>query len=230
MRRWLPAAASGALLVAALGLLEWATRAGFVSPFLVPPPSQIAIAGWRLALHGPLASAFFSTLLVTLVATAAAALVGIPAGWFMHRFRDYGIAYEAWAGALFSAPLILLYPLFLVVFGRSLFTLGVMGFLRWRHSGVAPDLPRLARRADSAGERCAFLQPKRARHFYEGAASRRTACRVHGAQAHVHLHHHQRRRARVSGQFRRPWFSGRQHVRPLRHSRNVCGGGVRPVG
>ena len=87
-----------------------------------------------MAVEEPLASAFFSTLGVVFAATVAAAVAGIPAGWAMYRFPLLGKAYENWVAALFSAPLILLYPLFLVVFGRGALTIGMVGFL----SGVIP--------------------------------------------------------------------------------------------
>jgi len=134
MRRRLAPAAGFAALVLALAAVEWAARAGWISPFLTPPPSEIAVAGWRMAAEEPLASAFFTTLGVALAATIAAALAGIPAGWAMYRFPTLGQAYEDWVAALFSAPLILLYPLFLVLFGRGLLTIAMIGFL----SGVIP--------------------------------------------------------------------------------------------
>ena len=136
LRDWLPAAVGAAIVIALVGLLEIAGRAGWVSPYLVPPPSEIAEASWRLAQEEPLAAAFFTTLLVSLAATLASALIGIPAGWLMYRYPAHGIAYEAWAGAMFSAPLILLYPLFLVLFGRNLHTIAIIGFI----SGVVPVL------------------------------------------------------------------------------------------
>lgn len=134
MRRWLAPAAGFSAIVLALAALEWAAGAGWVSPFLTPPPSAIAVSGWRLAAEEPLASAFFSTLGVVLGATVAAAAAGIPAGWAMYRFPTLGKAYENWVAALFSAPLILLYPLFLVLFGRGPLTIAMVGFL----SGVIP--------------------------------------------------------------------------------------------
>ena len=134
MRRWLAPAAGLAALILALAALEWASRAGWVSPFLTPPPSEIALASWRMAAEEPLASAFFSTLGVALGATVASAAAGIPAGWAMYRFPMLANAYENWVAALFSAPLILLYPLFLVLFGRGMLTIAMIGFL----SGVIP--------------------------------------------------------------------------------------------
>ncbi len=134
MRCRLAPAAGFAAIVLALAALEWAAGTGWVSPFLTPPPSEIAVSGWRMAAEEPLASAFFSTLGVVLAAMVAAAVAGIPAGWAMYRFPTLGKAYENWVAALFSAPLILLYPLFLVLFGRGPLTIAMIGFL----SGVIP--------------------------------------------------------------------------------------------
>ena len=133
-RPWLAPASGLALLVACVLALEWAGHAGWISAFFLPPPSEIALAGWRLGDEEPLGAAFMTTLMLTLSATAASAALGITAGWLMYRYGDFGRAYEAWVGALFSAPLILLYPLFLVLFGRNLFTVALMGFL----AGVIP--------------------------------------------------------------------------------------------
>jgi ABC-type nitrate/sulfonate/bicarbonate transport system permease component len=55
--------------------------------------------------------------------------VGVPLGYLLYRRRVLGEAYEGWLAAAFAAPLVLLYPLFLVIFGRTHFTLIVMGFV-----------------------------------------------------------------------------------------------------
>ncbi|MCC6609880.1 MAG: ABC transporter permease subunit [Burkholderiales bacterium] len=134
MRRWLPPATGIAALITALAALELAGAVGWTSPFVAPRPSTIAIEGWRMASTEPLVSAFMRTFGVALAATIAAAALGIPAGWAMFRFPVLGLAYENWVAALFCAPLILLYPLFLVLFGRGPLTIGMIGFL----SGVVP--------------------------------------------------------------------------------------------
>jgi NitT/TauT family transport system permease protein len=61
-------------------------------------------------------------------------LVALPLGYFLFRRRDFALAYSGWLAALFAAPIFLLYPLFLVIFGRSEITLIIMGFL----PGVIP--------------------------------------------------------------------------------------------
>ena len=44
------------------------------------------------------------------------------------------LAFETWVGALAAAPIVLMYPLFLVIFGRSTTTIVMIGFA----AGLAP--------------------------------------------------------------------------------------------
>ena len=66
---------------------------------------------------------------MTAAATLLALIIGVPFGYFLYRNTRYGVAYEGWLAAAFAAPTVLLYPLFLVIFGRSHATLIAMGFI-----------------------------------------------------------------------------------------------------
>lgn len=127
--RWGPALAGLALVAALAGALEAATATGALSPFVVPPPSQVLAAIPDLFVRERLVTLFGVTVGITLSATAISVLIGIPAGCLLFRFRDFGRAYESWLGAIFSAPIILLYPLFLVVMGRGVHTIVTMSVL-----------------------------------------------------------------------------------------------------
>ncbi|CAM5763436.1 ABC transporter permease [Bosea minatitlanensis] len=118
----------GLLVVVAAGL-EALSRSGRVSAFVMPPPSEILAAIPALVLHEGLGYATWLTFQTTFAATAAALLLGVPAGAVLARRRLLGQAYEPWLEAAFAAPIILLYPLFLIFFGRSLVTVAVMGFV-----------------------------------------------------------------------------------------------------
>jgi NitT/TauT family transport system permease protein len=61
-------------------------------------------------------------------------VVGVAGGVAMHRFKLLQQACETWVAAMASAPIVLCYPLFLVVFGRSAWTMIIMGFV----SGLPP--------------------------------------------------------------------------------------------
>jgi NitT/TauT family transport system permease protein len=129
-----PQAAGIAVLAVFLFLLELAIRNGFISATIVARPSE-AIAG-LFTLQGKvdIVGGFQITFVVTATATLLEFLVALPFGYFLFRRRDFGTAYAGWLAALFAAPVFLLYPLFLVIFGRGYLTLVLMGFL----SGVVP--------------------------------------------------------------------------------------------
>jgi len=124
-----PAAAGLLGLILLAGLLELAIRFGLISALIIAPPSSMPAAFAKLWHDGFIVEPFLATLGQTFVATLAAALVGIPAGYLLWRRPLLTASYESWLGAAFAAPLILLYPLFLVIFGRGYTTTIFVGFL-----------------------------------------------------------------------------------------------------
>jgi NitT/TauT family transport system permease protein len=131
----LPPALAGLGALLALGLLlEALIDGGIVNRFLVPPPSEIAATFGMLISEEELGPRFLFTAAETFGAAALASLLGVPIGWLLHRYRLIGRAYESWIAAIAAAPMVLLYPLFLVIFGRNASTIVVMGFL----AGVVP--------------------------------------------------------------------------------------------
>jgi len=124
------AALAGIAGVAALAaLLEALVRLGWVSALVVPPPSALP-SGYALLWHeGFVVRPFAVTLGEALAATLAAAALGVPCGYALWRAPALGRAYEPWIGAAFAAPTILLFPLFLVLFGRGYTTTIFVGFL-----------------------------------------------------------------------------------------------------
>jgi NitT/TauT family transport system permease protein len=124
-----PVVAGLAAVAAFAVLLEATIAAGLIGGFVVAPPTAIAAALPRFFTEEAVGRAFLLTFASTFTAAALAALVGIPIGYALYRCRLLGRAYENWIGALFSAPLILLYPMFLVVFGRTPAVCIAMGFL-----------------------------------------------------------------------------------------------------
>ncbi len=116
-------------VVALLAMLDVAIRLGWVNRQVVALPSDAVLSIPALQADEHIVGAFFLTLGMTAAATLIALAVGIPFGYLLYRRRVLGEAYEGWLAAAFSAPLVLLYPLFLVILGRSYFTLIVMGFI-----------------------------------------------------------------------------------------------------
>jgi NitT/TauT family transport system permease protein len=129
-----PGFASTMFLLACGLSLEWAVASGAISPGIVARPSE-AIAGiFTLQRKVDFVGAIQITASLVAFAVVLELLFAIPFGYFLYRFRVFGLAYTGWLTALFAAPIFLLYPLFMVIFGRNAVTLIVMGFL----PGVIP--------------------------------------------------------------------------------------------
>ena len=112
------------VVVAAFAIaLEVLVGLGFISRFLIAQPSAIAEAFVGLVQEESLLEALASTFGSTLAATGLGIVIGVPSGYVLHRYKLLGEAYGPWIAGLFSAPLILLYPLFLVLFGRGQLTI-----------------------------------------------------------------------------------------------------------
>jgi ABC-type nitrate/sulfonate/bicarbonate transport system permease component len=135
--RWarMPPALAGLFcLVLLLALVEVAVRADIIPRTVVARPSD-AIAGLMTSQNrADLRDGFLITFGMTAIAMVLELLVALPLGYFLFRRRDFALAYSGWLAALFAAPIFLLYPLFLVIFGRNEMTLIIMGFL----PGVIP--------------------------------------------------------------------------------------------
>jgi len=127
--RWLPLALGLGTLVALVAIVELAIRFGLVSRFIVPLPSQIAGAFERVILEEDIPHRFLVTLREALWATVLLAVFGIGIGVLLYRVKLLREATETWVAALASAPTVLMYPLFLVIFGRSETTIIMMGFV-----------------------------------------------------------------------------------------------------
>jgi NitT/TauT family transport system permease protein len=114
------------LLVLFGAFVEIAVRLGWVLPNILPPPSLVIPAFADLRANGDIVEPFLNTFFHVVIATAAAAALGLPFGYFLARNPAFDRAYRGWLAAAFAAPLVLLYPLFLVFFGRTYFTVVLM--------------------------------------------------------------------------------------------------------
>ena len=114
--------------VASLGLVwQAAANAGWIDTATVPPPDEILASLPQLVTDEDLLQRFVTTFLEAFAAAALAVAVGVPLGFLLHRSRLAGAAFEPWVAGIAAAPLVLLYPLFLVLIGRNVATIVVMG-------------------------------------------------------------------------------------------------------
>jgi NitT/TauT family transport system permease protein len=132
--RFLPALTGIFTAVAALLVLELLIDADWVNAYLVPPPSAVLLSFGRMITEEHIAERFLLTAAEALGTGLLLVAVGIPLGLLLHRFPLIRRATETWVAAYASAPLVLAYPLFLVIFGRSALTIVMIGFF----AGLSP--------------------------------------------------------------------------------------------
>ena len=127
--RFVPPALVGvAALLAVLLSMELLIQLNFISRFIVPPPSEIGASFGRVIVEEHVLSRFLLTLSECLTAGVMLTVFGIVGGVLMHRFKLLQQACETWVAAMAAAPLVLAYPLFMVIFGRNAWTIIMMGF------------------------------------------------------------------------------------------------------
>ncbi len=120
--------------VAFLILLELVVSLGLFNRFVVPLPTDVLAALPRIVMEEDAPGRFLLTLGEALSAGILVAVAGVAVGALLYRFDLLREATETWVAAAASAPTVLLYPLFLVIFGRNTATIIAMGFV----AGLAP--------------------------------------------------------------------------------------------
>src|SRR5258707_8000315 len=127
--RIFPLALGIGALAAAILSVEVLIRIGVINRFIVPLPSQIALAFDRVIVEEDIAERFRLTFFEAFTAGAMITVIGVSLGFLLFRIDILRQATETWVAALASAPTVLMYPLFLVIFGRSAWTIIMMGFV-----------------------------------------------------------------------------------------------------
>jgi ABC-type nitrate/sulfonate/bicarbonate transport system permease component len=118
-----------ACLLALVALIEVLIRIGWINPFIVPKPTDIVMSFERIIMEENILPRFFLTCGEALMASLMLSVAGISIGVLLHRSRIVRLATETWVAAVASAPLVLMYPLFLVIFGRSAWTIIMIAFV-----------------------------------------------------------------------------------------------------
>jgi NitT/TauT family transport system permease protein len=132
--RFAPAALGLFSFVVLIALVELLIRIGLINRFIVPMPSDIIAAFPRVVVEEHVLQRFLLTASEAFSASILVTIFGVAGGVLLHRYRLLRLATETWVAAVAAAPLVLMYPLYLVIFGRSALTIVMMGFT----AGLAP--------------------------------------------------------------------------------------------
>lgn len=116
-------------LVAALVTIEILIRVGLINRFVMPLPSEVLLALERVVAEEGVLHRFLVTAGEALGAGVLLTAVGVPLGILLDRIELARRATESWVAGFAAAPIVLVYPLFLVIFGRSAWTIIMIGAL-----------------------------------------------------------------------------------------------------
>jgi NitT/TauT family transport system permease protein len=133
-QRWLPTAVGVSSIVFILAVIEALVRVGLINRFIVPLPSEVIASFGRVILEEDILRRFLLTAWECLASGVLLTVFGVAIGVLLHHVRLLRLACETWVAAFASAPLVLAYPLFLVLFGRSSLTIIMLAFI----SGLPP--------------------------------------------------------------------------------------------
>jgi NitT/TauT family transport system permease protein len=123
-----------ATLVGFFALIEVLIRIGVINGYIVPLPSAVLASFGRVIAEEGVLHRFLVTMGEALIAGVLVTIVGVSLGVLLYKIKILRRATETWIAAFAAAPIVLAYPLFLVIFGRSALTISMMGFV----SGLAP--------------------------------------------------------------------------------------------
>jgi NitT/TauT family transport system permease protein len=115
-------------------LLELVIYVDILNRFIIPPPSEVLLAVPRIIAHENVLERFAQTAGEALIASVLVTIFGVAGGVLLYQFKLLRLATETWVAAIAAAPLVLMYPLYLVIFGRNATTIVMMGFT----AGLAP--------------------------------------------------------------------------------------------
>jgi NitT/TauT family transport system permease protein len=133
-QRWLPTAVGVSSIVFMLAVVEGLIRVGLINRFIVPLPSEVIASFGRVIFEENILRRFMLTAWECLASGLLLTIFGVAIGVLLHQVRLFRLACETWVAAFASAPLVLAYPLFLVLFGRSSLTIIMLAFI----SGLPP--------------------------------------------------------------------------------------------
>ncbi len=132
--RFVPLLAGVATLAAIAVAVELLLIAGILNRYILPLPSDVLVALARVVREENILSRMGLTAFEVLSSGFLVIIVGVPLGVLLYRFRLLRAALEDWLGALAAAPIVLAFPLFLMLFGRGPKTIIIISFVY----GLAP--------------------------------------------------------------------------------------------
>jgi NitT/TauT family transport system permease protein len=133
-QRWVAPVVGFSTFAVIFAAVEVLIRIGLINRFIVPLPSEVIASFGRVIVEENIPRRFLLTAWECLASGVLLTVFGVAIGVLLHRAKLLRLACETWVAAMASAPLVLAYPLFLVIFGRSSLTIIMLAFI----AGLAP--------------------------------------------------------------------------------------------
>jgi NitT/TauT family transport system permease protein len=127
-RLW-PKTVGALTIVGFLLVVEAVIRVGWLNRYIVPPPSEVIASFYRVITEEHVVFRFFFTAAECLATGILLTVFGVLGGVILQRYELLRQATETWIAALAAAPVVLAYPLFMVIFGRNSLTIIMIGFV-----------------------------------------------------------------------------------------------------
>jgi len=118
-----------AIIVGAVGLLEFCCRVGLIDRGVVIPPSEMMDALVRLLISGDANEEILRTFGIVIAAASAAMALGFVLGLIVHALPRLRQALDPFFATYYAVPIFIFYPVLIVIFGLSMMPILLMGIL-----------------------------------------------------------------------------------------------------
>jgi len=118
-----------AVIVGAVGLLEFCCRVGLIDRGVVIPPSEMMDALVRLLISGDANEEILRTFGIVIAAASAAMALGFVLGLIVHALPRLRQALDPFFATYYAVPIFIFYPVLIVIFGLSMIPILLMGIL-----------------------------------------------------------------------------------------------------
>ncbi|MGH3326420.1 MAG: ABC transporter permease [Streptomycetales bacterium] len=105
------------LVLGSAALLEVATRTGYISTMVLPPPSAMVLRLAEIVPTELFLRDLMTTVTTVLSAFAVGGVVGVVIGVFFWKFPFFGAVFEPYLVSMYSMPALVFYPILLAILG-----------------------------------------------------------------------------------------------------------------
>lgn len=116
-----------AVIVIAVGVLEFSCRVGLIDPHVVIPPSEMAEALVNLLISGDANDQITRTFGIVVIAVAVAIVGGFVLGLIIHTLPRLRQALDPFFATYYAVPIFIFYPVMIAIFGLSAIPIVLMG-------------------------------------------------------------------------------------------------------